>query len=96
MKTLDNPNLGSSTNQIIFRVSPTKAARFTIEPSDPANNSPNIVAIHPRSQTVGLGGSEFIHISFDRPIFVSSIPETVLTVTLASYIMDESCFGTRH
>ena len=95
MKTLDNPNLGSSTNFIILRNAPTKAARFTIEPSTSMPNSPNIIVLHPRSQTVGMDYSEFVHLTFDKQIFISSIPETVLTVTVASYLLDESCYGTR-
>ena len=95
VKTQDNSNLGASTNFIILRNSPTKAARFTIEPSVSMSGSPNIVSIHPRSQTVGLDFSEFIRVTFDKAVFISSVPDTVLTVTIASYLMDESCFGTR-
>ena len=92
VKTEDNYNLDQSTQSIIFRNTPNQAARFKIVQQN-ASLSPNIVELYPRNGNLALNSTDFIYLTFDRSIFISAFNKSVLTITIASFILDDSCFG---
>lgn len=93
VKSKDTGSINPGTELMIFRTGPNVAKRFKILQPPAGNISPNVVLMNPRSPQVALNPKDFIWFMFDTDIFISSYPSTVFTVSIASYVLDNSCFG---
>lgn len=93
VKTKESGAINPGTELMILRTGPNVAKRFKILQPAAGNLSPNVVAMSPRNPEQSLTNKDFIWFKFDRDIFVSSYASTVFTVSISSYVLDNSCFG---